>query len=186
MNYHDITKCDMKNGDGMRVVLWVSGCNHACKNCQNPQTWDPTSGIPFVKESVDEILDAMKYDYISGLTITGGDPLFPTNREDIYNLLRIINKNYPDKTIWMYTGYTLKEIINTFQDYEKDILEKYVDVLVDGPFMEAYKDVSYPWAGSTNQKVIDLKKTFERIRDIKNHSSVTFGYDLNKVTILHK
>ena len=160
MNYHDIQKCDMLNGNGIRVTLFVSGCNHHCKNCQNPETWNPNSGIPFDENALNEIYDELKLDYIDGLTLSGGDPMNEANIDDIYTLVSKIKKDFPDKTIWIYTGYTYDELKNdNTENGEKrrKILEK-CDVLVDGKFVEELKDVNYPYAGSTNQRIIYLNK----------------------------
>lgn len=159
MNYHDIQKCDMLNGNGIRVTLFVSGCNHHCKNCQNPETWNPNSGIPFDKNAENEIYNELKLDYIDGLTLSGGDPMNEANLDDIYQLVSKIKKNFPDKTIWIYTGYTYDQLKNDNTENGKKrrkILEK-CDVLVDGKFVEELKDVNYPYAGSTNQQIIYLK-----------------------------
>lgn len=160
MNYHDIQKCDMLNGNGIRVTLFVSGCNHHCKNCQNPETWNPNNGIPFDENALNEIYDELKLDYIDGLTLSGGDPMNESNLNDIYTLVSKIKEDFPDKTIWIYTGYTYDELKNdNTENGEKrrKILEK-CDVLVDGKFVEELKDVNYPYAGSTNQKIIYLNK----------------------------
>ena len=160
MNYHDIQKCDMLNGNGIRVTLFVSGCNHHCKNCQNPETWNPNSGIPFDENALNEIYDELKLDYIDGLTLSGGDPMNEANIDDIYTLVSKIKKDFPDKTIWIYTGYTYDELKNDNTENgekKRKILEK-CDVLVDGKFVEELKDVNYPYAGSTNQRIIYLNK----------------------------
>lgn len=149
MRYHNITKEDMLNGDGLRVVLWVSGCSHHCKNCQNPITWDAQDGLVFDEEAKQEIFTELDRDYISGITFSGGDPLYMENRDDIFEFIKEVKEKYPNKTIWLYTGYTWEEIC----DLE---LLQYVDVLVDGKFVEALKDQNLPWKGSSNQKVIDV------------------------------
>lgn len=152
MNYHNIIKDDMLNGDGLRVTLFVSGCSHNCPNCQNPQTHSPQSGIEFDSEAMKEIEEQLEKDYISGLTLSGGDPLYGDNRSTIYRICKQVKEKYPTKTIWLYTGFTW-EAINDL------ILLKYVDVLVEGRFIEVLKDVNYPWAGSTNQRVIDVQQS---------------------------
>lgn len=155
MNYHDITHDDMKNGDGLRVVLWVAGCNHHCKGCQNPITWNPDDGKYFGAAEQVEIANELDKPYIAGLTLSGGDPLHPKNRSGVYALCEWAKIIHPDKTIWCYTGFKWEEI--------KDLpLMKYLDVLVDGEFVEALKDVNYPWAGSTNQRVIDVQQTLKK------------------------
>lgn len=154
MRYHNITKDDMLNGEGLRVVLWVSGCSHACKNCHNPVTWDPEEGLEFDDDALNEIYDELAKPYISGLTLSGGDPLYPGNRDVVGRLIRMIKQKFPDKDIWLYTGYQWGDI--------KDIeFIKYVDVLVDGEFIEELKDENYHWAGSSNQKVIDVAESLE-------------------------
>ena len=154
MNYHNITHDDMLNGDGLRVVLWVSGCEHHCKNCQNPETHDPNGGIPFDVEAAEELVDSLEQPYCAGLTISGGDPLYLGNIETVKNLCKEVKFFYPEKTIWLYTGYTWEQI----KDLE---VIKYVDVLVDGRYIEELADVDYKWAGSTNQRVIDVQKSLE-------------------------
>lgn len=154
MRYHNITKEDMLNGDGLRVVLWFAGCPHHCKNCQNPITWDPEGGLPFDAEAKAEIFEELDKDYISGITFSGGDPLYMETREGLLELIKEIKEKYPKKTIWLYTGYLWEEIRH---------LEHipYLDVVVDGRFVEELKDNNLPWKGSSNQRVIDVKMTQE-------------------------
>lgn len=149
MKYHNITKDDMLNGDGLRVVLWVAGCSHQCPGCQNPVTWDPNCGLDFDENAKAEIFAELDKDYISGITFSGGDPLFVDNRETITNLAKEIKEVYPNKTIWCYTGYTYDKV----KDLE---LMNYIDVLVDGPFVQELRDVSLHWCGSSNQNIIHL------------------------------
>lgn len=144
MRYHNITKDDMLNGDGLRVVLWVAGCKHHCKGCQNPVTWNPEGGIEMTTSEMQEIYEQLSKDYISGITFSGGDPLHPANRECIYKIAEWVKHLFPTKTIWCYTGYLLEEV--------KDLpVMQYIDVLVDGEFVQELADVKYKWAGSTNQ-----------------------------------
>jgi len=152
MRYHNITKDDMLNGDGLRVVLWLAGCSHCCKGCQNPVTWDPDGGLIFDEAAKAEIFEQLDKDYISGITFTGGDPLHQANRFGVRELMAQIRERYPGKTIWLYTGDSWEDILH----YP---LMKYVDVLVDGEFVEARRDVKLLWKGSANQRVIDVKKT---------------------------
>ena len=152
MRYHNITKDDMLNGDGLRTVLWVAGCSHGCKNCQNPITWDICGGIPFDEAAKEEIFAELRNDYVSGITFSGGDPLHMQNRGEVGELIQEIHEKFPDKTIWVYTGYTWEEVM------ELPYL-KMVDVLVDGEFVEELKDVTLHCKGSSNQRVIDVKKT---------------------------
>lgn len=169
MNYHDIKHDDMNNGPGLRVTLFVSGCDHHCKNCQNPETWDIKSGILFDTAAVDEIFDQLDKDYISGITFSGGDPLNENNRLIVCDLIKCIRSKYKDtKSIWIYTGYTWEEIIKessiTFIDQANITLIKILrntDVIVDGTFNENLADINYHWAGSTNQRVIDVQRSIE-------------------------
>ncbi len=152
MRYHNITKDDMLNGDGLRVVLWVAGCSHCCKECQNPLTWDSHGGLPFDEAAKQEIFDQLDKPYISGITFSGGDPLHSANRLDVRGLMEEIKVKYPQKTIWLYTGDSWEDILH----YP---MMKYVDVLVDGEFKIALKDVKLLWKGSKNQRVIDVQKS---------------------------
>lgn len=157
MNYHNITKTDMLNGDGIRVVLWVAGCAHHCKNCQNPVTWDVNDGLPFDEAAKQEIFDELDKDYVSGITLSGGDPLHLLNRCAITKLVEEIHEKYPNKTIWCYTGYMWNDV--------KDLsCMKYIDVLVDGRFEQALFDRKLHWKGSSNQRVIDVKKSLRMDR----------------------
>ena len=151
MNYLEISKCNLLNGDGIRVVLWVSGCSHHCKGCQNAYSWDCRAGIPFDDAAREELFEALEPDYISGVTFSGGDPLFEKNRETVAALIREIKQRFPEKTIWLYTGYTYEEILAF--DAIRPVLDD-IDVIVDGEFVEALRDDAYPWAGSTNQRVL--------------------------------
>lgn len=154
MRYHNITKDDMLNGDGLRVVLWTAGCEHRCPNCQNPVTWDINGGLEFDDEAKQEVFAELQKDYISGITFSGGDPLHTRNRHDTGLLIEEISQKFPDKTIWVYSGYEWQEV--------KDLpFMRYVDILVDGEFIEKMKDTRLPWRGSSNQKVIDVKKSIE-------------------------
>ena len=150
MRYHNITKDDMLNGDGLRVVLWLAGCTHCCKECQNPVTWDPNGGLLFDDEARKEIFDQLDKPYISGITFSGGDPLHTANRLDVRGLMEEIKEKYPEKTIWMYTGGEWEDILH----YP---MMKYVDVLVDGEFKIDLKDTKLLWKGSSNQRVIDVQ-----------------------------
>lgn len=153
MRYHNITKDDMLNGEGLRVVLWVSGCAHACPGCHNPVTWDAESGLPFDAAAKAELFEELEKDYIAGVTLSGGDPLYPANREAIAALCQEIKDHFSDKTIWLYTGYKWEEIRHL-------PLIQNVDVVVDGRYIEAARDTLLPWRGSENQRVIDVPKTF--------------------------
>ena len=155
MRYHNITKDDMLNGDGLRVVLWVAGCSHCCKECHNPITWDPDGGLLFDDAAKQEIFEQLEQSYISGITFSGGDPLHSANRLDVRNLMSEIREKYPDKTIWLYTGYEWKDVWH----YP---MMKYVDVVVDGEFKIDLKDTNLLWKGSSNQKVINVQETLKK------------------------
>lgn len=152
MRYHNITKDDMLNGDGLRVVLWVSGCSHGCRGCHNPVTWDPNGGLEFDEEAKEEVFAELEKDYISGITFSGGDPLYYANRPEVLKLAQEIREKFPQKTIWLYTGFTWETI------KELEIME-YLDVLVDGEFIQEQKDTMLHWRGSANQRVIDVPAT---------------------------
>ena len=154
MQYHNITKDDMLNGDGLRVVLWVAGCGHACPGCHNPVTWDENGGLPFDEAAKQELFDELSKDYVAGVTFSGGDPLYPANREQIGALAQEIRARFLDKTIWLYTGYRFEQITDL------PFLAA-IDVVVDGPFIEAQKDTQLHWRGSANQRVIDVARTLE-------------------------
>lgn len=154
MRYHNITTDDMLNGDGLRTVLWVAGCPHRCQGCHNPITWDIDGGIPFDEAAEAELFEKLSADYISGITFSGGDPLHPQNRDEVTRLAKWVRAEYPEKTIWLYTGYTWDEI----SDLEVVSL---LDVLVDGRFEKNLFDAKLHWKGSSNQRVIDVKETLE-------------------------
>lgn len=155
MRYHNITKDDMLNGDGLRVVLWVAGCSHCCKDCQNPLTWDPNGGLLFDDAAKAEIYEQLDKPYISGLTLSGGDPLHNANRADVKALAAEIKGKYPDKTIWLYTGDVWETVMHSG-------IMKYIDILVDGEFEIEHKDASLMWKGSSNQRVIDVQATLKQ------------------------
>ena len=152
MRYHNITKDDMLNGDGLRVVLWVAGCSHCCRECHNPITWDPAGGLPFDENAQKEIFDQLDKPYISGITFSGGDPLHAANRLDVSSLMAKVKQKYPDKTIWLYTGDVWENILHY-------AAMQYVDVLVDGEFQVEKKNSKLLWKGSSNQRVIDVQKS---------------------------
>lgn len=169
MNYLKIEHEDVCNGTGLRVVLWLSGCSHHCYNCQNPQTWNSDSGIPFNDSAKQEIFTELSKNYISGITFSGGDPLHKNNLDEVLKLVKEIRISFPKKSIWLYTGYELSEIIKQEQ-YEKvsgipsvwskrwKIISN-IDVLVDGEYIDEQKDLTLKWRGSKNQNCIDVKKS---------------------------
>ena len=155
MRYHNITKDDMLNGDGLRVVLWVAGCSHCCKECHNPVTWDPNGGLLFNEKVKQEIFEQLDKTYISGITFSGGDPLHSANSMDVRKLMEEIKEKYPTKTIWLYTGDSWENIFH----YP---LMQFIDVLVDGEFKVELKDTRLRWKGSSNQRVIDVQESLKQ------------------------
>ncbi|MCR5655269.1 MAG: anaerobic ribonucleoside-triphosphate reductase activating protein [Lachnospiraceae bacterium] len=155
MRYHNITKDDMLNGDGLRVVLWVAGCSHCCKDCQNPITWDPNGGLLFDDAAKEELFHQLEKPYISGITFSGGDPLHEANRYGVKQLMTEIREKYPDKTIWLYTG-------DVWDNLKDDPIVEQIDVLVDGEFMCDLRDPKLLWKGSSNQRVIDVQATLAK------------------------
>jgi anaerobic ribonucleoside-triphosphate reductase activating protein len=164
MNYATIKTHDIANGPGVRVSLFVSGCTHHCKGCFNPETWNFHYGEPYTPEVEEQIMEALSPWYIRGLSLLGGEPFEPQNQPALVELVKKVKRLYPEKTIWCYSGY----------DYEKDILAgrlgdwdttneliRHIDVLVDGEFVEAKKDLSLRFRGSSNQRVIDVPKSLE-------------------------
>lgn len=152
MRYHNITTEDMINGEGLRVVLWVSGCEHRCEECQNPITWDENDGLLFDDKAREEIFNELTKDYISGITLSGGDPLFTSNREAVCELIKEIKDKFKDKSIWCYTGYD-------FEDVRELELLNYIDVLIDGKYDKSKSDNLLYWRGSSNQRVIDVNES---------------------------
>lgn len=160
MNYHDIKKVNMLNGDGLRVVLWVSGCNHYCKNCFNPETWDANSGLLFDENAMQEIREELSKGYCAGITFSGGDPLYPRNRKKIKEIIGEIKQDFPTKTIWLYTGYLFEELLTeSEQDYYLKYILNNIDVLIDGKFIEEEKSINKPWVGSSNQRIINVQSS---------------------------
>jgi anaerobic ribonucleoside-triphosphate reductase activating protein len=155
MNYHKIEKTSVANGTGIRVVLWCSGCSLHCKGCHNPETWSPNSGKPFDEVAKKELFDALNKSYIQGITFSGGHPLENENISEVYSLCKEIKERFPTKDIWLYTGYL-------FEDINSYLIMKYIDVLVDGQYIEEQRDITLKWRGSRNQRVIDVKQTFEK------------------------
>ena len=152
MRYHNITKDDMLNGSGLRVVLWVAGCSHHCPGCQNPITHDPNGGIPFDENAKEELFAELRKDYIAGITFSGGDPLHPLNVNEIGELVAEINAEFPHKTKWLYTGFTWEQISGL-------PFISMLDVVCDGRFEIDKFDPKLHWVGSSNQRVINVKAT---------------------------
>lgn len=185
MNYHNITYPDMNNGSGLRVVLWLSGCDHRCKGCQNPQTWDTNSGILFDEKAEEELFENLNKDYISGITLTGGDPLNKNNLDEVLKLVNKINVLLPEKTIWLYSGYTWETVwddaldnlvqfgiggLSLSEECEQTLelvkkrreIIKHCDVLIDGRYVDTLRNIQLKWRGSENQRVIDIQKSLEQ------------------------
>ncbi len=162
MNYATIKPCDVANGPGVRVSLFVSGCTHHCKGCFNQEAWDFNYGQPYTQETEDTIINALRPYYITGITLLGGEPFEPQNQPELLKLLRRVRRELPEKTVWAFTGYTLETDILTGKlgDWAitKEMLS-YIDVLVDGEFVLEKKDITLQFRGSSNQRLIDLKKT---------------------------
>ena len=165
MFYGEIKKVDIANGTGVRVSLFVSGCTHHCKGCFNPDTWHFSFGKEYSAETEDEIIEALRPSYIEGLSLLGGEPFEPENQKALICLLKRVRQELPGKNVWCYTGYLLEEIIGQkpSRAFTKDSAEmlSMIDVLVDGEFVEELKDISLQFRGSSNQRIIDVKKSLE-------------------------
>lgn len=159
MNYAEIKNCDIANGPGVRISLFVSGCTHHCPGCFNSEAWDFDYGQPFTQQTIDRILGLLKPSYIRGLTLLGGEPFEPENQGAVVELLRQIKAEYPQKSIWAFSGYLFDRDILSGRlgpwEITREILS-YLDVLVDGPFVEAKKNLGLRFRGSENQRIIDV------------------------------
>lgn len=162
MNYCNVKNCDIANGVGVRVSLFVSGCRNRCKNCFQPETWDFNYGKPFDEQTEEKLMKMLAPSYINGLTVLGGEPMEPENQRALLPFLKKVKAAYPQKTIWLYTGFTLEELrspdCRAHTEYTEEIL-KLLDVLVDGRFVEEKKNVSLRFRGSENQRLIDVAAT---------------------------
>lgn len=148
MNYHEIEKCSISNGTGFRTVLWISGCSLNCKGCHNQQAQDKNSGKLFDENAKEELFDSINHEYIRGVTLSGGHPLEPYNLKDVVKLMKEIKERFPDKDIWVYTGYTFSVVKNKMSD-----VLKYADVIVDGRYIEELRDITLKFRGSSNQRI---------------------------------
>lgn len=157
MRYAQIREMDISNGEGIGIALFTQGCPYHCKNCFNPETWSFDKGYEWTKNDEDKIINLLEPDYIKRLTILGGEPLVKRNKKDLYELLKKVKEKYPHKKIWMYTGGEYELIKNEFSE----ILD-YTDILIDGRYIDELKDFSLKFRGSSNQRVIDIKKTREK------------------------
>jgi len=164
MNYGTIKTMDTANGEGLRVSLFVSGCHHACPGCFNPEAWNFAFGKPFTQETIDEIIQELSADYISGLSLLGGEPLAPENQEQVWNLVRQVREKLPHKTIWCYTGYVYEaDLLSGGRKHceATDEMLSLIDVLIDGPFIEEERDITLAFRGSRNQRILYLKNRSE-------------------------
>ena len=171
MNYIKIEHDDVCNGIGIRCTIWFTGCSHKCPGCFNKETWDENSGIEFNIEAKKELFDELSKDYISGITFSGGDPLHKNNIIEVNNIIQEIKKQFPNKTIWLYTGYTWEELSpntlirgideeSTLHNVRANII-KSCNVVIDGPYIDNLRDITLKWRGSSNQRVIDVQKTLQ-------------------------
>lgn len=161
MNYGAIKKCDIANGVGVRTVLFVSGCTHHCKGCFQPETWNFDYGERYTKETENEIIESLRPDYVDGITLLGGEPFEPENQRELVKLLRRIKKELPQKTVWSFSGYTYEELTGDSRavcEVTNEMLSM-LDVLVDGEFVEAKRNISLRFRGSENQRLIDMNQT---------------------------
>ena len=164
MKYADIKTVDVANGQGVRVSLFVSGCNHHCKGCFNAQAWDFNYGNDFTEEETNKIINELEHPYVSGLSILGGEPLEYQNQQGLLSLLKKVKEKYPNKNIWCYTGYEFdKDIVaNMFENWpQTKELMSYIDILVDGKFEEDKKDLNLKFRGSSNQRIIDVQQSLK-------------------------
>ena len=164
MNYADIKTIDVANGLGVRVSLFVSGCTHHCEDCFNPETWDFAFGKLFTEHEIDDIIEYLRPKHIKGLSLLGGEPFEYVNQQGVLPLLRRVKEEYPEKDVWCYTGYLfdedIKEKMMVKWPETREII-KYIDVLVDGEFKKELKDLKLRFRGSSNQRIIDVKKSLE-------------------------
>lgn len=162
MNYSEIKYFDIANGEGVRTSLFVSGCRHSCPGCFNPDQWDFTAGDPFSTEVQDEIIESLKPDYIDGLTLLGGEPMEPENQRALAPFVARVRREFPTKTIWCFTGDLLEDLLNEESSRRTEVTDELlgaIDVLVDGPFVQARYDITLRFRGSSNQRIIDLPAT---------------------------
>ena len=178
MYYGEIKKCDIANGEGVRVSLFVSGCTHHCPGCFNQDTWDFCYGKEYTDETEQEILDALSPDYINGLSLLGGEPFEPQNQKVLVQLLRKVREQYPQKTVWCYSGYLFdRELLSESRarcEYTDEMLSM-IDILVDGRFVEKLKDIRLVFRGSSNQRIIDVKKSLESGKIVLGEAKVKRG-----------
>lgn len=165
MNYCNIKNCDIADGPGVRVTLFVSGCRNKCKGCFQPETWSFDYGQKFTKETENQIIEMLSPDYITGLTLLGGEPWEPENQRGLLSFVKRVKETYPDKTIWSYTGYVLENLLTDGCHPRCEVTDEllsYLDVLVDGKFVEELKDIRLLFRGSSNQRLIDIPETLKK------------------------
>ena len=156
MKYAKIRKMDISNGEGVRVSLFVQGCSFHCKNCFNQETWDFNGGKEFTTEEIKKIIELADKDYIAGLSILGGEPLHNNNVDEVFHIVATFKEKFPNKDIWLWTGFKFEDAI---KDSKRKFILRNIDVLIDGQFEEDKKDLTLKWRGSSNQRVIDCKKS---------------------------
>lgn len=167
MNWAEIKTNDIANGEGVRTSLFVSGCRHRCKNCFNYIAWDFGYGELFTEETMEKIFDSIDHPWINGVTILGGEPFEPENQRVLVPFLVMLREKFPDKTVWCYTGFTIEQILGKSEPKSRAVTDvsnemlSLIDVLVDGPYVESLHDISLKFRGSSNQRVIDMKKSIE-------------------------
>ena len=165
MYYGNIKNCDIANGIGVRISLFVSGCRHHCKGCFQPETWNFDYGKPFTQETENTIIEALSPDYIQGLTLLGGEPFEPENQRVLYPFLERVRKALPNKDIWCFSGYTFEQLTASPDTHPitevTDKMLRLIDILVDGRFVEEKKNISLKFRGSSNQRILDVKKSLE-------------------------
>ncbi len=169
MNYADIKKADIANGLGVRVSVFVSGCNHHCKNCFNEEAWDFNYGKEFTEEQVEQVINELDHPYVSGLSLLGGEPLEHVNQKGLLPLVKKVKEKFPEKDIWCYTGFKFDEDVvdKMCKNWEETPeLLSYIDVMVDGKFEEEKKDIRLKFRGSSNQRIIDVKKSLKENKTI--------------------
>jgi anaerobic ribonucleoside-triphosphate reductase activating protein len=168
MNYAEIKTNDIANGEGVRTSLFVSGCRHRCRNCFNGVAWDFGYGELFTEATMTEIFNSVNHDWINGISLLGGEPFEPENQKVLVPFLVLFREKFPDKNVWCYTGFTIEQILGKSEPQSRAVtpvsneMLSLIDVLVDGPYVESLHDISLKFKGSSNQRIIDVKKTLER------------------------
>lgn len=166
MRYASIKNCDIANGQGIRISLFVTGCRHHCPNCFNQEIWEFNTGEPFTDNEKNKIIELLEPSYIAGLSLLGGEPLEPENQQGLLDLVKEVKAIYPNKTVWCYSGFTFEQLINdklVKDPYLKELLEN-IDILVDGRFIEELKSPSLAFRGSSNQRILDCKQSMKDMK----------------------